>query len=669
MRVIQRLMQEFICGDELDILLAAEARNKGAFTEVWLNMPYGYPTMEENRKLAKQYAEAAKKLRDAGIHVSLQISNTIGHGLFVAKRDCSGLLFEGSPVQYLVGHDGTFSKYSYCWNGKFFRDYICESTRIFAEAVQPEEIWIDDDLRVHNHAPVQFGCFCEDCIARFNARHGYSFTREKLAEEYLHGEVTVRENWIGFLREGIGSFTEEICKAAVEVCPDVTVGLQNSIPRPYIGLTHDHLFDAIRKATGKAPLYRPGGGAYTDHIPSKMVDKMLEISAQVSMCPDYVKEICPEIESTPDTAMGKTMYGTAMETTLYFAAGATDISYANLGMLPETIGFYEEGFALNVAQRPYWEKLAAVSAKTREEGICYVMPKFPQLRFKPDVKFEELASAKHTDGWLLPRSGIPLTYTKACKAQLLHRTVAEQLTDEEITALLKKNVITDGITVAHLQERGFDLGFEVDEPGTLTKLLMVENFTDHPVNNVGVDYFRTSTFVQGGGRPTVLKKVPEGAEVLGTFEEITDRPDLGEAADVLKGAATVVFDTKEGGKWAVCAYTLWVGVIPTFQRNRLLNLIDYVSGGIGARLLSRYQAVILPRVDAEDKTLAVSVLNCTIEPQKDIRLLIRNPKAEKFTFDSQYDGTFDLPYEKTEDGYIVTIPKLFPWSVGTVFAE
>ncbi len=669
MKLIQRLASDFYHGEVLDSLLEARDRHKGCFDGVWINTLYGYPPMEAHKKAAEQCAHSAKKLREAGVSVSMQISNTIGHGEYMARRDCSGLLFEGSPVRKMVGHEGECSDYCFCWNDPYFRRYVCESTRLYAEAIQPKDVWIDDDFRANNHRPVMYGCFCEDCLASFNKEHGTSFTREALVYEILHGSLTVRKNWIDFVREGMASFAEEISRAVHEVCPDAALGLQSYAHGCYSGSGHGFIYDRMVKVTGKAPVYRPGGGAFHDHDPNRMIDKMLSLSFQTSLEPEYVKVICPEIENLSTLAMGKTVHGTAMETSLYFAAGATDMSYAMLGRLGEPLSHHEKGFALFSAQRPYWEKLAAMSGSTRADGVTYAMPKESFLRPLPaDGTMDDLAKEPHGGVTLFVRQGIPLTYTETCGVSILRENVAKMMTDGELMALLKKNVVADAASVAEIQARGIDLGFEMTEPDTLVKMLLEEKYTPHPVNEVGASSYKPSFFAEGDTNFRIMTKIPARSEVIGVYGPMEGRAPLAIAEDAPNGYASVIFKAAEGGKWAVLACGLLKDCLHAGHRQRLLNVIDYVGGGTPARILSRYdQTVILPRVDADGKTVGVSLLNCTVGPEENIRILIRNPKAERFTFDSQYDGAFDLPYEKTEDGCIVTVPHLTAWSVGTVF--
>ena len=93
-----------------------------------------------------------------------------------------------------------------------------------------------------------------------------------------------------------------------------------------------------------------------------------------------------------------------------------------------------------------------------------------------------------------------------------------------------------------------------------------------------------------------------------------------------------------------------------------------------AKLLEPLKAVVLPRVNDEDKVLCVSIVNATVGESGTLTLLIRNPESERFSFQSGTVSDIPLSFEKktTAEGmteYFVHLPSLPGWSVGTVFCE
>ena len=611
----------------------------------------------------------AKSFRDAGIAVDLQLSNSIGHGSYMSKLDCSALVCENSPVRKLVGHNGVVAEYSFCWNDEHFIEYNRELVKHYISAIRPGEFWIDDDLRAKNHAPVDFGCFCEHCIAKFNKKYGYSFDRESLVHEFLHGDVVVRERYIKQIQDGIAFLASEICKVVKEYSPETVVSLQNGPNGPYTGYGYKFIFDAMYDTTGHAPNYRPGAGAYNDHNPNDIVDKAFCLARQCSMLPDYVKRIYPEIENSPKNAMGKTMAGTAFESTLYLASGSTDLSYAMFGDFDEPLSFFEEGFRIFSEHDAYWNRLSKASENSREAGVCYAESKALHLRKLSDSDDMYTFNLEYPEGAkMLWRNGLPMTYRDA-STYILHPDAAKQMSADEIKDLLAKSVITDAESVEYIQSLGIDLGFELIRSSMAQALVANEIYTDHPVNEGYLDRFTPSFFTPGRNNKYYMLKIPANSEVLGYYDKNMRTAPISNDPELPFGYSSVIFDTERGGKWAVMACDLWKGIVPSTQRMRILNILDYIGQKMPAKILSPFQAILFPRVDTEQKTISASVVNCTIGKQKDIELLIRNPIGTKFYFMSQYNGECELESRPDGDGYAVKIPCLEPWSIGTVFCE
>jgi len=656
MKIVQRIDSD---PKHADYLFRALEEHPGCFTDVWLNTAYGYPPNEIHSLTADYYKELAEKFRAKGIVVSLQLSNTIGHGTYMASRDCSGLVYPDSPVRKLVGHDGSVCDYGFCWNDRYFRDYILSHVRDYVSKVRPSEFWIDDDFRATNHSPVHFGCFCDSCLTMFNTLHDTNFTREELVYEFLHADLPIRDQYIAFIRRNMADFMADICCAVHECCTETVICLQNGENGAYTGPDLIHLFDVMLEKTGHAPMFRAGGGAYYDHDPNAMINKYVLIDFQHSKLPAYVKEKCPEIENLPNAALGKTMTGTALETSLYLAGGATGITYAMLGTTCEDYSFYEKGFSLFAEQRPYWEKLAAVSERSVHGGITYAHTKKAHLRkLSPEEDIYSFKSEFFDGVASMRRWGITFGYEQRKNGvSILHPWEAQNMSTEEISDLLDKNVLTDGEAVEILQRRGFDLGIRLRPLSSIECLSSNEHFTDHPVNRVGTELFTSTIFSRGSSKYYALTDVSENSEVLGYYD--------GENS----AYTDVIIPVQGGAHWAVIGHALWKYIVPSYQRDRIINILDYIAPtALASRLISPVQAFVLSRVDKiSGMTLAVSLLNCTIEPQSQIKVLIRNPETKAFTYVSQYDGEVPLHFEETANGFLVTIPHLSPWSLGTVF--
>ncbi len=674
MELMQRLgtnMTDKYVDDYIDMIV----KNPGSCDNVWLPTLYGYPKLEKHRKMADHWKDAAEKFRKNGISVSLQLSNSLGHGQYASGGDFSGAFFEGSPVQRMVGHDGTVAEVCFCPRGQFIRDYIKEEVSYYAE-IKPDCVWVDDDIRMSNHLPVHFGCFCDNCINEFNTQFKSSFTRETLVKEILHGEdLKWRENFITFLREGLYDLMYMIGDTIHKISPDTALGLQYCPHGAYTGYGYDFLFKAMMDSTGKVPLSRSGDGSYNDHDPNTFIEKSLKINWMNSILPDYVKCKCPEIENLPFAVFGKSPAGTAFETSYYFANGNTDMSYSMLMDVREPKEFYNSEFELFAKHRKYWDRLSDYNKVSHQSGFQFFMSReMWKKKLAPDADMSEFNDEHYYEPQPLLRNAIPIAFDHDDTSLFfLHAEITKMMSDAEIEYLLDKNVVADGESIEIITNRGFDLGITAKQIDFFDSFKIAESFTDHVVNTKPNSRYKMSGLLPARNVFHTLIKGSAPIEIIGTYvaTAVTGLPAFLDDAEYPYGIAEAVFTTPKGAKWAALGYAPWKGVMPTSKRDQVLNIGDYISGNaLCSKLITPFPAVLMPRKHNETgKTVSVSLTNCTVGESGELKLLIRNPAGENFTFMSQYNGEKKLSFEKQGDDYIVTVPSINPWSVATVFVD
>lgn len=668
------LMQRFGCqytDEYVDAYIAEMVKHPGCCDTVWLPTSYNYPTLEMHRAYADCWLRAAEKLRKNGFKVSLQVSNTIGHGDRYTPESFAGLVFEGSPVKFLVGPDGWQSKSCFCPRGQFFRDYTAEYISYYAEC-QPDVIWVDDDLRPTNHGRVKQICFCDDCISAFNSANGVSFNREELVRELLHGDLLWREKWIAFTREGIAEFVKYVGKRVKKTAPNAIFSYQHGAYGAYTGYSLDYVYDAMLEVNGGvSPMCRPGGGAYDDHDPNMIIRKAMSLAHQKAMLPPYVKRSVPEVENLPFQAFGKSPAGTMLESSLYFAMGHTDASYSMIMRQNEPMAWHGKEFKLFAEHRPYWERLSAENLQSYGAGIHYFRSKGVwQKKLGADEGLEELNQEPYREILDIARDAIPYTYDNEEKSIFfLHPETAKYVTADELDDLLARPVITDGESIDILQKRGFDFGLscvrlEGDYDG------LFERFYEHSVKPEGYDSFLVNPYGKGNRTKFAMAR-KEGMEIISRYD--TKNSDLSPIFDDKEapyGASEMIYPTERGAKWAILSYAPWYHNIPTYKRDMILDIADYISkNALPARLLTPVPCVLMPRRRQDGRVSAVSVLNCTVGKSGEMELLVRDPVGEKFTFMSQYNGSCKVEFEKRGEDYILRVPSIDAWSVGTVFAQ
>lgn len=649
----------------IDALIEQIQAHPGCCDEVWLATDYGFPPMDVHRASAETLGGVAEKFRAAGVRVSLQLSNSIGHGQYMSAQDCSGLVYEGSPVEKMVGQDGTVADYCFCWNGEHFRRYVIEQMRVYAEKVRPACVWVDDDLRAENHNPVDKGCFCDSCIARFNALNGSNFTRETLVAA-VDADIRWRERYVNFVREGLGDFVYELSKTVHEVSPETRMGYQYTPYGGYTGPDFGYVFDAMKRATGHNPVSRPGGGAYDDHDPNAFIAKGFAMSALNAMLPEYVTEIRPEIENLPDVVYGKSIAGTCFETDLYMAMGSTAMSYAMLMEDYEPMAWHGRMLSAFAERRGFWKKLSELNLRTRPAGARVLSPAdaWKQPMHPGDAP---LAWAKPSDASAaaLRRLGVPLSRVDGNGPVILRGEQAHLLSDAEIESLLARPVLTDGLALEVLQSRGcaFSAKVEVCDVSQLYEVML-----DHPVNGSPNKPKWSQSFYVTKGH--FLTDVTGDTQFVTAYDS-RSRNAVKNAADPNHpyGMAAGIVKTARGASWAVFGNPPWnVRGVSHDRRQQLLNALDFISqNALPARLETPWQAIVLPREDKDGQTAAVSIVNCTIGRSDPMTVRIRRPAGKKILWQTPTGEPIELTAKPDGEDMIVTAPPMQPWSVGTVF--
>lgn len=640
----------------IDSLIKEITAHPGSCDEVWFATDYGFPPLEKHQVSAEALTESAEKFRKAGIRVSLQLSNSIGHGQYMRSQDCTGLVSPDSKVRHMVDADGTVAGYCFCWNDIVFREYTFSALRYYLRAVKPFCVWVDDDFRAKNHAPVSHGCFCDGCIALFNKTYGTDFNRESLVEA-VHKDIETRKKHIEFLRITLGDFMYELGRVIHEELPDCRMGLQGCANGGYTGFGCGFAFDAMKKATGFAPFYRAGGGSYNDYSPADFINKASFIAYQNFMLPDYVEDKRPEIESLPDVVFGKSIAGTCFETSCYLANGNTAMSYAILMNDYEPMSWHGEMLSAFAEHRKYWERLSDISKRGTASGLTPFFPKTAFLKESKksfDYSKEEIFFAEG-----LRFCAVPVAFTKKeASVYTINGRIAETLSDSEAEYLLSKNVICDGEAVKNLAKRGYLKNITAE--GISVQELR-EIFSSHPINagmekrTWGGQIWRSTDY-----------------EIIGAnIEPICEYFTASSGKFEKRGVSAAVFTTERGAKWAAFGFDLWERTKSTEKRTQLLNTCEYISGErFTAELLTPYQACIIPTVDESNNCIAVSIINCTVGESGEMRMRIKSPAGKRITFMSQYSPAVPITAKSISDNETeVTLPSISGWSVGTVFFE
>ena len=359
----------------------ALAGNRGACDEVWFSTGIAFPPMAWHRGHAARLARYAEQCRSAGIAPSLQFQATLGHGdaFGGTPEEMAGRTWRG-----FTGPTGVECKACNCPRDPAFLAYVREAARLYA-AIRPAWLWIDDDLRVHNHRPAvsksEIGCWCETCRAAFLGRLGNLGTLGTLEslgdlgtlETFrvaIESSPGLRSAWERFSFESIAAVAAAIAEETHAVSPETRFGYQHGSWPNDAQLA---VFRALREAGGGRPVgSRPGGGAYYDLDPNIPVKKALAAARQRRVLgdPEWINAWLPEIETCPRAFASRTPRGILLEALASLAYGMNGLSALVMDTRAETDAWYSENLlAPLAAERELLERYRDANLSTVPAGF------------------------------------------------------------------------------------------------------------------------------------------------------------------------------------------------------------------------------------------------------------------------------------------------------------
>ena len=321
--------------------LAALAANPGCCDEVWFSTGIGLPPMETHRAHVEELKRAAADLLALGITPSLQIQATLGHGdKFSALADCSAKTWGG-----WTGSTGVEDRLCSCPRQPGFLAYMREMAKTYA-AFKPGSVWIDDDLRIDNHAPATDGslngCWCATCLAAFGAKEGRTWEHSALAEAVAK-DAAIAARWKAFSVEAIVTVAGVIAEVFHRLSPKTTMAFQHCF--------NDADIDSVRavattlaQTSGHLVGLRPGGGSYYDINPCEQIVKSIraaQFRGRVADLPN-VGIWCPEVESCPRAYGSRSAQSILVESFIAMAYGFNSTSLLVTDTRTETEAFVAE---------------------------------------------------------------------------------------------------------------------------------------------------------------------------------------------------------------------------------------------------------------------------------------------------------------------------------------
>ena len=610
-------------------------KNRNICDEVWFSTGIAIPKIDEHRKKSAIFARYAEQLRAIGIIPSLQIQATIGHG----DRTFADNTLEGKTWGSYVGRNGEVTRTCNCPYQPGFINYMAQIAEIYSQW-QPGSVWVDDDLRLGWHWPASdpYGCYCDDCIAAFSKLENRNFTRPELVEA-CDNDADLNERWIKFANKSVTGLIEVIVENVKKNSPDSCFGFQHGNRTERIDV-----LQALARCSNAKVGTRPGGGVDSDQEPHWLIDKAFFCSLQTYNQPGYeiIGRNTPEIESYPRTFCCKTAHGLRIETMLYLSLGGGDsMSYFIMDPICEEVSWYGKNLLAPLAKdADVFRDLirrnenSIPSGVGRAEKSCYTL---------------------RTQNLGFPLIGIPQAgFSPGSKCLQLSKFAIDEMDDEKLKALLKRNVILDGAAAKAVIDRGF--GSSIGNI-TVSKLdrCIFDYCTDDPLNG---KYAGKKNFPFSDER--YLFEVPQDlpCRILSVY-----RDGMGNDC----GTATVIFERQDGSRCALIGYDgFHTRYLPSSRVMMLNSIADWVSfNALPATPMEAVQTLIVPRCGQNGELHTVTILNVTIGTHAEFKLKLRGvPKNARISWQVPAEMPKEVETICNGQDVIVTVPEIPAWGIG-----
>lgn len=626
--------------------LAAFAKHRAGVDEVWFSTGISIPPMAEHRASAKRLAAAAEDLRKIGILPSLQIQTTIGHGdHFTRYMDNRGLAW-----QRYVASDGTVAESLNCFRAPGFIAYMRESAAVYAAAMKPYSIWIDDDIRiVHHHGGAGgdsgWGCHCDYCLAQFAKKEGKARDRKTLIAE-MKRDPALAARWRAFAFEGEAALARAIGEAVHAASPTTRMCQQQ--PGACYS-EHRLLYDTHHQVTGLPVGMRPGAGSYYDHDPRSQISKAYTLALQIDTIgrQPYFDRICPEIESCPRSFACRTGRGVLLEAIECLAQGMNSISALIMDAEYETPDWYGDNLLAPLARNSLMlKRFVKLAEGARRDGYG--------VRGMPDGELQtsSLPLYPFVEGVRPRLARIVRGHVARCIVSMGEKTVRY---------VLAEDLLMDGDAAAAFVGAGYgaELGLVGCKKftGNLRDLMceheLHAGFSARETPVSGASYF-----LQPAKGTTVLGEyVPDGMP--------SER----------KGVSTTAFENAKGRRRVVFGYDAFGGglVIASGDRVRQLHrLADWASHGKSAIVFDTPLRAFVQPLVREDGSFAVcAIVNATIDFTEPVKVKVRGVQSGKTTavWASLDCPEVKLPIRRVGAEVFLTLPPIPSWSGGYLYFQ
>lgn len=436
----------------------------------------GHETLDEVREWLDVVRPWKKALEREGVAVSLNPGHTI------MQCDRGRRLKPGQNWQTLTDRKGRSASAISCPLDPTWRAYFREVLALYA-AEGYRVIWIEDDIRLFHHPPLEWGgCFCPLHVAEFNRCAGTSASREELVQRVLQPGTPHpwRKAWFDMLDETQTAMVDE-WRQIVE-SGGARLGLMSSGLEMHAmeGRHWPRWWKAL--AGDGDPVHRPHFVGYNDTL-SPGLPRAIAMMDMNRMVEPPGTEIGPEIENSPHGwAKSYRQTAAAMVVACVFGADCLNISLYNyVGNLPSDDPTRMPFLADWKPALDWLGDLFPPSLRSQGVGCPWTEEMSYHQRTSTATDWMELHCP--ASGWAIWLGGFGHAFQMRSSETVnaLAGGLAWAYSDDEIHWMLKRGLLLDGPAAAILVDRGFGEWLGLVDTRFVTQqevVYVVEEMTD-----------------------------------------------------------------------------------------------------------------------------------------------------------------------------------------------
>ena len=418
----------------------------------------GHATPEELEPWLEIIKEGKRRLEEIGVRTSINPWMTTLH------CDRGRTLKPGQNFRTMVDPHGNRATACACPLDEEWLNNLCTCYAKYAE-IGPEVLWIEDDFRLHNHAPLDWGgCFCEEHMKLYSELAGKQLTREEFVEGICspNGVHPYRKIWLDVSRKTILHLAERIAEAVFAVNPNVRLGLMTSDPAVHCAEARDWSALMDNLTGSKRPHVRIHLPAYNETTTQAYGANFQNVSRLTkAMLPEDI-EIYPELENFPDTRFTKSCSFSAFQIETSAQIGASGITMNIYDMMGNGIMACEKYEKMLAEIRPFMDMTRKFElGKAEHEGV--------EVLINPNASYTMESTNADSISGLYPRernfSSLLSMFSVANRYRIgtpaadaviaISGQYFSSCTDAQITSLLNEHcAILDGEAVLELKKRG-----------------------------------------------------------------------------------------------------------------------------------------------------------------------------------------------------------------------